>query len=211
VPTPELLKSLLTNLNAELKEKLDNLGKALTSVIEEATKAAMPFIKRGPKSKPWWNLELSSLRTDMLHKQRKFTKEHMRTSREESFLWKKDYLLARNAYFQSIKAAKQDHWNQFLEKEDPKSIFKAMAYTKDENKQRIPSIRSSPDKLEESFEGKCDAFVKTLFPPPPETEPVSWDHYQEKQWEWPTLSKIKLQNACSSKIKSSTPGPDCIT
>ena len=61
VPTPELSKSLLTNLNPELKEKIDNLGKALTSVIEEATKAAMPFIKRGPKSKPWWNLELSSL------------------------------------------------------------------------------------------------------------------------------------------------------
>jgi len=52
VPTPELSKSLLTNLNPELKEKLDNLGKALTSVIEEATKAGIPFIKRGPKSKP---------------------------------------------------------------------------------------------------------------------------------------------------------------
>jgi hypothetical protein len=58
-----------------------------------------------------------------------------------------------------------------------------MSYTKDENKQRIPSIRSSPDKLEESFEGKCNAFIKTLFLPPPETEPVLWDNYQEKQWE----------------------------
>ena len=211
MPTPELSKSLLTSSNPELKERLDNLGKALTSVIEEATKAAMPFIKRGPKSKPWWNPDLSSLRTDMLHKQRKFVRELTRTSREESFLWKKDYLLARNTYFQAIKAAKQEHWNQFLEKEDPKSIFKAMSYTKDENKQRIPSIRSSPDKLEESFKGKCDAFVKTLFPPPPESEPVSWDHYQEKQWEWPVLSRIELQNACSAKIKSSTPGPDCIT
>jgi len=52
MPTPELSKSLLTSSNPELKERLDNLGKALTSVIEEATKAAMPFIKRGPKSKP---------------------------------------------------------------------------------------------------------------------------------------------------------------
>jgi hypothetical protein len=74
----------------------------------------------------------------MLHKQRRFLKELARTSQAESFLWKRDYLLARNAYFQAIKTAKQDHWNDFLEKEDPKSIFKAMSYTKDATKQRIP-------------------------------------------------------------------------
>ena len=61
MPTPELSKSLLTSSNPELRERLDNLGKALTSVIEEATKAAMPSIKRGLKSKPWWNPDLSSL------------------------------------------------------------------------------------------------------------------------------------------------------
>jgi hypothetical protein len=43
---------------------------------------------------------------------------------------KRDYLLARNAFFQAIKAAKRNHWNSFLEKEDPKSIYKVMAYTK---------------------------------------------------------------------------------
>jgi hypothetical protein len=47
-----------------------------------------------------------------------------------------------------------------------------MSYTKDGNKQRISSIRSSPNKLEESFEGKCNAFVQTLLPLPAETEPV---------------------------------------
>jgi len=52
VPTAELSKSLLTSSNSELKVRLDNLGKALTSVIEEATKAVMPFIKQGLKSKP---------------------------------------------------------------------------------------------------------------------------------------------------------------
>jgi hypothetical protein len=84
--TPELSKSLLMSSNPELKDRLDNLGKALTSAIEEATRAAMPFVKQRPKSKPWWNSELSSLWTDMLHKQRRFIKELARTSREESFL-----------------------------------------------------------------------------------------------------------------------------
>jgi hypothetical protein len=106
VPTPELSKSLLMSSNPELKDRLDNLRKALTSAIEEGTRAAMPFVKQRPKSKPWWNSDLSSLWTDMLHKQRRFIKELARASREEFFLWKKDYLLARNAYFQAIKAAK---------------------------------------------------------------------------------------------------------
>ena len=52
IPTPELSKSLLTSSSPELKERLDNLGKALTSVIKEATKAAMPSSKQGLKSKP---------------------------------------------------------------------------------------------------------------------------------------------------------------
>ena len=50
MPTPELSKSLLTNLNPELIVRLDNLGKALTSVIKEATKAVIPFVKQGLKS-----------------------------------------------------------------------------------------------------------------------------------------------------------------
>jgi hypothetical protein len=34
----------------------------------------------------------------MLYKQRRYVKELARTSREESFLWKKDYLLAHSAF-----------------------------------------------------------------------------------------------------------------
>jgi hypothetical protein len=50
------------------------------------------------------------------------------------------YLQAKNAYFLAIKQAKRDHWNQFLEKEDPKSIYKALKYTKDCQVKRIPAI-----------------------------------------------------------------------
>jgi hypothetical protein len=40
-----------------------------------------------------------------------------------------------NIYFQAIKQAKRNHWNNFLEKEDPQSIFKALNYTKDYTEQ----------------------------------------------------------------------------
>jgi hypothetical protein len=54
-----------------------------------------------------------------------------RKIRLESPGTKTAYFIARNTFFQAVKTAKRDHWSTFLEKEDPKSIFRAMKYTKD--------------------------------------------------------------------------------
>jgi hypothetical protein len=212
-PSAESSKSLLMGENRILEQQLDQLGEELTSAILQAATASIPHIKLGPKTKPWWSPDLLSLRKSMLHSQRTFLKELAKTSPAEAFLWKRDYLLARNAYFQAIKAAKRDHWNNFLEKEDPKSIYKAMAYTKNSPTQRIPAIQASdatPTMLEDTFTGKCSAFRNTLFPPPPVTDPISWANYQEGRWEWPALSRKEVETACSSQVQSSTPGPDVI-
>ena len=94
-------------------------------------------------------------------------------------LYKKELLDAKNHYFNSIKRAKLEHWNSFLEKEDSQSIFKAMSYTKDTNTQPIPSIYSSQTSdYKSTFQDKCDVFRSTLFPPPPISNPVSLDNYQ---------------------------------
>ena len=79
----------------------------------------------------------------MLRKQR-----NIGQSRES----KQDYLQAKNTYFLEIKRAKREHWNTFLEKEDPVSIYKAMAYTKDTRVEPIPPIlgaESFPEKYTE--------------------------------------------------------------
>jgi hypothetical protein len=94
---------------------------------------------------------------------------------QEAYLEKKDFLIARNVYASAIKEAKKKHWNNFLEKEDLKSIFKAVAYTKDLKVERIPPIQG--DNLETTFSGKCKVFRKALFPPPPVTEPPSFSSY----------------------------------
>ena len=49
----------------------------------------------------------------------------------KNLYFSRKYQDAKNDYYNAIKRAKIDHWNQFLTKEDPKSIFKAMSYTKD--------------------------------------------------------------------------------
>jgi hypothetical protein len=124
--------------------------------------------------------------------------------REEA---KTAYLLARNSYFQAIKGAKRDHWNSFLEKTDPKSIFRAMSYTKPLSQGLIPSIEGK-----ETFDDKCKALRKTLFPkPPPDAIPI---HIRRKQfkWDWEPVSIEELQQACSSTaVKGKAPGPDGIT
>ncbi|KAL6161701.1 hypothetical protein ACJBU6_00804 [Exserohilum turcicum] len=84
-----------------------------------------------------------------------------------------------------------------------------MAYTKEQRVERIPPIQG--EALETTFKGKCRAFRKALFPPPPTTQPPSFSSYSEGKWEWLILSITELEQACSSKVKSSTPGLDAIT
>ena len=81
-----------------------------------------------------------------------------------------------------------------------------MAYTKDNKVERIPTIQEH-----NTFSGKCQAFRTALFPPPPTTDPPAFESYQESNWDWPALSTTELELACSSKVKSSTPGPDALS
>jgi ribonuclease HI len=176
---------------------LDKAAQELTDAITAAAKASIPVSLPGAKPKPWWSPDLLTLRKAMMYSQRYIgrTKE----ARQE-------YLVAKNSYFLAIKRAKRDHWNSFLEKEDPVSIYKAMAYTKDSRVDLIPTILGA-----ESFKDKCQTFRRVLFPTPPVSPEPSWEDYREGSWEWPSLSRVELRNACSAKIKGKTPGPDGIS
>ena len=61
-------------------------------------------------------------------------------------LYKKELSNARNSYFNLIKNKKKKHQNNFLEKEDTQSIFKAMSYTINTSQQSMPSIYSKAKK-----------------------------------------------------------------
>ena len=198
-------KQIISEENSsETTDALDKLAQALTDVITKAADIAIPRVTKNAKSKAWWTTELKQLRTEMASKRR-----HILIGDSNSTI---PYLKARNEYFMAVKKAKTDHWNKFLEKEDAKSIFRAMKYTNSTRVQRMPSIKDQSQTPQTTFEGKCRAFRTALFPPPPEAERPSWDSYQSlNKWEWPTLAQAELQHACSSKIQSKSPGPDTIT
>ncbi|KAF7568860.1 hypothetical protein PtrM4_112750 [Pyrenophora tritici-repentis] len=208
-PRKQDCKNLILEEDQELQSKLEEIGEAITQVIQLAADKAIPKVKLGPKPKPWWNQELTKLRRELTHCQRVYTQQLQQLSIQEAYLFKKDFLIARNTYARAIKDAKKRHWNSFLEQETPQSIYKAMAYTKDQKVEKIPPIHG--EILEKTFKGKCKAFRKALFPPPPTAELPSFLNYQESIWDWPQLSISELEQACSSKVKSSTPGPDAIT
>ncbi|RAL61482.1 hypothetical protein DID88_009411 [Monilinia fructigena] len=180
---------------------LDQAASELTKIIQKATERCIPKVISIKRAKPWWTPELKDLRKELGNA------KQISESNPENPSFKEEYRIARNKYFQAIKTAKKNHWNEFLEKGDTQTIFKAMAYTKDFQDQRIPDIPT-----ENSFEGKCSAFRSTLFPPPPTTLKPQWEGYkQSKKWEWPNLSQTELSNACSARIQGKTPGPDGIT
>lgn len=124
----------------------------------------------------------------------------------------RNYLDAKNKYFTSIKSAKRDHWNAFLEKEDPQSIFKAMSYTTSSKVQRIPHIQNKEGQLQTTFTGKCSALREGLFPPPPTGQEPDWESYNPNaNWEWPETTTQEVKAACSSEVLSKSPGPEGIT
>lgn len=200
----ELLESIQKGQSNDKTELLDAAAQELTECITKAAKESIPMYPKCVKSKPWWNSDLSEKRKIMARSLRKSKSQTHDTSRKVG----SDYSNARNVYFAAIKKAKQAHWNEFLEKEDPKSIFKAMSYTKTRMNQRIPYLVGSDGQRAETFQEKCNTLRKTLFPAPPSAEIISWNHYQAGTWEWPQLSRDELKRACSAKIKGKTPGPD---
>ena len=174
--------------------ELENAACRLTEVIQDAANKSIPHIKTGAKAKPWWTSELKTMR-----------KSVTRAKRQQN----SDFKTLRNQYFSAIKLAKQQHWNNFLESEQPENIYKAFRYTKDSFTSTLPEIQGNV-----TFEAKANCLREGLFPQPPRTESPSWAsyHYDAEKWNWQKLQKDELNAACSAAaVKGKTPGPDCIT
>jgi hypothetical protein len=182
---------------------LDELAISFSNAISNAAKASIPKSPKSPRSKPWWTPELRDLRKELASSYRALHTSS-RDNREDL---SQAYLSARNLYFQAIKGAKRDHWNKFLTNTDPKSIFKAMSYTNPSTQGLIPSIEGK-----ETFEGKCSALRKTLFPKPPPNATPQRTSQRRFKWDWGPVSIEELEQACSpTAVKGKTPGPDGIT
>lgn len=182
----------------ETTPALERAASALTAVIQKAAIQAIPEATLSSRSKPWWSVKLTDLRKALKDKQRQL-------GRDPSVIQKRQCCTARNVYLQAIKAAKRDHWNQFLTKEDPRNVYKAMAYTKDFQRSQIPTVLGQTQ-----FQDKCNALRGTLFPTPPQTTAKDWSTYQPKPWSWPLLQTCEIEAALRG-AQGKAPGPDRLT
>ncbi|KAH7557896.1 hypothetical protein BM1_05168 [Bipolaris maydis] len=191
-------RKLILGQNIALETKLDELGQDLTRAIQKALEKSTPLVNQKPKTKPWWTSELDSRKRHLSRAYRAYKKEAAKENNSSLYQWKREYL--------PIRRAKQSHWEAFLQKDSPKEIFKALAYTKDNLSTRIPTIKGK-----ESFTEKCKAFREDLFPPPPTTATPSFHTYRgDGRWTWPALTEDELHFACC-KVKATSPGPDLIS
>lgn len=124
---------------------LDQAAEDLSNAIKTAADASIPIKYFHQRSKPWWNKELKELRKEMIRKHK-----ILKIDKDDAFCMV-EYKHARNTYFSAIKSAKQGHWNNFLEKEDPRSIFQAMSYTKEATTKIIPSLSRGDGNMEVFF------------------------------------------------------------
>lgn len=192
-----LPKYLPTKTPREIEIKIERTIQSFIDLIQQAAQKSIPTRKPFSKGKAWWNPELSQLRA--LYK--KAGRDYNPIT--ENHIIKE----TRNNYFKAIKEAKKEYWNNFLEKEDPETIFSALKYTKPPRLSTIPTIRGK-----NSFTEKSKIFKESLFPLPPQSSTtIDWARYIPKEdWKWPSLSKIELERACLTTLKKTTPGSDKI-
>jgi ribonuclease HI len=184
----------------------------LQEMVKRAADSAIPRKRPVSQSKAWWSEKLSNLR-------KLFGKARKSWKRSPTLDTHKAFLESRNLYMQEIKIAKSSCWNSFLENAQGKEIFKAFAYTKQRSIQRLPVLKyscpqTSQEKLAISFQDKCHAFMTTLFPKPPSSDPIDWTTVPEQaKWDqhWPEIKDKEVRKAIFTSSIQKAPGPDEIS
>ncbi len=195
------------NLDLGQTQFLDTLAATFTNIIQIAANRAIPKARINERSKPWWSKELGISRKEMS----KFRRIWQQSKSSQDF---KEFQRKKNSYFLAIKIAKRDCWNTYLEEATSKDVFRALNYTKRRENPILPSLTYQNANQQEqafSFKSKCQAFLTTLFPTPPQTDSPQWKNYQESRWEWPKVSEIEIERAIFSSAKKKAPGPDKIS
>ena len=186
-----------------------------------AAEKAIPKLRASERSKAWWTTEIQRLRTEKSALLRKAKKQP-----QDEDLWQQ-WKTARNVYFRTIKAARQESWLQWLECAEGSDIFKACKAAGGTKTTKVPNLQfEGPEgpAIATTFNEKCNAFLTTLFPTRGNTEGNSADttaisserpslerFVGRKQWDWPEiLDPSKIERAIFSSSPKKALGPDGI-
>jgi len=166
----ELAKQLAkspTLMNITSQAQLDARCEELTKILQEVicTEVHVPEIT--PKSKRWWNKELSQLRM-CANKVGRIT-FNLRDFPEHQI--HKEHKEAKSKYQNMLKHTKQQHWRQWLEKAEDLDLWAAhwitMLAPMDRGKVKIPKLKHRVDEEDitaATNSKKSTALAKCFFP-----------------------------------------------
>jgi ribonuclease HI len=190
--------------------------KELTDAITDTANEQVPTTKPSPFMKRWWSLTLTKLRAETRRAGRQAYKH--RTSRAHESHAK--YKAARNKYAEAIEKSKKEHWEDFLEHVNQKTVWSAHKYASadpsDGGRTRIPKLTckhsSGEEWAAESNEEKADMLFKTFFPEtatnPDETP--SDESYPPPAFDYEEISDGQIRRAIEKLNAFKAPGANGI-
>jgi ribonuclease HI len=189
---------------------------ALTKSIADTTEALIPKSKPSPYMKRWWSLQLTQTRTETRRLGRKAYARRNNLSDPAH----EDYRTARNRYAEAIEKAKKDHWKDFLDRIDQKTIWTASKYasadTSDGGRTRIPTLvttqANGTQLVAETNREKEDLLFDTFFPEPNtniESVPPDYE-YPPPAFEYEPITDAQIRRAIDKLNPFKAPGENGI-
>ena len=175
----------------------------LRDIILDSTNTSIPRRKPSSYSKVWWTENLTNLRKEMAREKRQW-KQHKTVTKWERFT------TSRNIYYHAIRTAKDKSWTSFLAEAAGKDVFLAYKFTKPRKVEKLPPITIENQEKAISFDNKCEAFIKAMFPPPPIVR-LSETTENNNNTSWPEMTEKEVKQAINTSSARKAPGPDRIS
>jgi ribonuclease HI len=173
LPIPHTFRTIL-----DFETSLNAFTNTLDSIIEKH----VPKTKPTPFQKRWWSGELADKRNQV----RKLARKVYRLVQHHDFdhPTHEEHRTCRNAYTELIRSSKQEHWIEWLERADDRTIWTIHRFitstSGDGAKTRIPNLKvKQPDgtyKEVKENKDKAKALYDSFFFPPPQDDGIAPDY-----------------------------------
>lgn len=205
-PPPDEITS-----EADFHSTLDHLMATINTIVHKHT----PTIKFSPYMKRWWTSELETMRSKVGKLGRTAYNKHRRPNDPIH----EEYRTSRNAYRELIKKTKLNHWLEWLDGIDARTIWTANKFVSapasDGGKTRVPTLKiknpNGPPSEASDNASKSKALYKAFFYPPPEhTIPLPFV-YPKPKTKFTNISNEQVARAISKLSPYKAPGPDDVS
>lgn len=188
----------------------------LTTAILETIEVIVLFRQPSPYMKRWWTPELSGLRSKARKASRKAYKDRDDRNSQMHELYQK----ARNTYANVIDKSKREHWDNFLESVDHKSMWTVNRYATGEHTDsghtRIPTLKTKGQNgtvhMASTNDSKAEMLFNNFFPSTHMTEETAEEEpeYRDPAFSYIPISDEQIKRAIRRTNPFKAPGPNGI-